>query len=794
MKRILSLILTLSLLLGCMSGLARAGENTGKYVQDVFIAYGKTEDEARAWLTANGWEPVNGDFCAGKNSTWDDPIAAVMGIRRTDDATDAVTDMAVMNMSGGYSFPAYESLVEKKQAEIDEFIGAFLPVLQEYRANYKGQGSAAGKARAELACLTLNKFFDGGESERYRKNDTGRKLGELFLDPIRQEGSTNGADLQQIILESSGAAMYAVEISLAIASDTAEDTWLQRLSGLTGSDLIKNLPKYVPEAAGQNLAASAAKQFLQLHFKDGAAILAEQWDDVNESMLWYEEYNNENDLWPEDGESDNDYVARVEQHFRDLEKTQSKETVEALEKQYDQNSTLYNGLYEMSYKGEWGDTLGDFFNPYDQSMYKKTADDFLTFAAAMSPGQRASLEFMPLSTLLLIGMQTKEGVEQLMPDLSEMLGDKLDISVYSGINRGIFRGGVALTNRADMERSSERDPFDFFSFSGMYNILAYSCAIAGVPFLVTGVSLWIAGRAPAETVSRVKELNTMIQTSEKSIENANFVLKNGVNLDTDILNAQILGDQASITQYRQELSELQSSLKPSARMSTAGKILTCVGAVLLLVAAGVKFYQLYEYYQHTFTPIPLMIVDEADIVTYTTDAEGNSVENIDFDQYVYYQAVKCNRQEVGKLSDWQDGVAQYKENGCGDIADLNGDFGQEWLALYTVKSPKKGDPILADTLTVQYGSSTEPKNYAGKLHKFTYTNAMDLGDTAYSYNNDKNGVYFFWDSDPKAYDTPKTASAFTGGQLAMSGAAGLALGLLGATAILRPRKKKEQEA
>ncbi|MCR4644364.1 MAG: hypothetical protein K5695_03010 [Oscillospiraceae bacterium] len=78
--------------------------DSDKYVSEVFIAYGSTEDEVKNWLTSHGWDPVNGNFNAGK----DDGVAAVMGIRRTTDLNAAVTDMAVMNMGTkdymGYSF------------------------------------------------------------------------------------------------------------------------------------------------------------------------------------------------------------------------------------------------------------------------------------------------------------------------------------------------------------------------------------------------------------------------------------------------------------------------------------------------------------------------------------------------------------------------------------------------------------------------------------------------------------------------------------------------------------------
>jgi len=187
----------------------------------------------------------------------------------------------------------------------------------------------------------------------------------------------------------------------------------------------------------------------------------------------------------------------------------------------------------------------------------------------------------------------------------------------------------------------------------------------------------------------------------------------------------------------------------------------------------------------------MMIVDEADIVSYTTDASGNELKNINFNQFAYYQAAKCNRQDVGKLSDWQSGVEKYAEWGCGDAVDLNGDFGQEWLALYTVKNTAKGNPILADSLTLQYGSQEVPKGCTQKLHFFTMTNAVNIADTAYSYNDSKKGVYFFWDSDANAVPA-ETASVFSVGQLALAGAGGVLLGLLIAFLISLSKKKKRE--
>jgi hypothetical protein len=71
---------------------------------------------------------------------------------------------------------------------------------------------------------------------------------------------------------------------------------------------------------------------------------------------------------------------------------------------------------------------------------------------------------------------------------------------------------------------------------------------------------------------------------------------------------------------------------------------------------------------------------------------------------------------------------------------------------------------------------------------------MNIADEAYAYNNDKGGIYLFWNEDDKAY---AAASSFSKGQLALAGIGGLAAGILGATAVTiltKKRRKDEPEA
>ena len=789
---------------------AEETEGSGKYVSDVFIAYGKSEKKATEWLQKNGWEPVKGDFNAGKASFFDDNkiqdqnVAAVMGIKRTDDKEQAITDMAVMNMKGGYSLPEYEKLIDEKKAEINEFINHFMVVIEQYRANYNGEGSEFGKKRAETAHDMLNNFTDGGEDEEYAVNDTGMKMGDGLLEKTRQEGNEAGIDLEQLLLESSGPAMLIVETLLALSADVNEQTWIERAGGLTGEELAENLVQYAPEAEGQDVAESAVPQFLGQKYGDTAAVLAEQWGAINEQMRWFESYCNQNDLWEKDGDSTEAYDKRLNDYFDNLKKSDEAAYNEE-SKKFGSCSLLYDSLYECHFEGEWGETMGDFFNPSDEAYSYPEAEAFLPMAAALSDGQRASMDFLSLQALLLIGFGSDEGLKKALPEIDKTFGDIEDMSIYTGVNRAAFRGGVAITSEALMEQNAGKgQAFDqMWDNMGIVAISSYCAAIAGIVSMIAG-GVMVAKGTTTYTVAAATRGGYQWKLAQSNMNLTKNVVKLAQqNYDLGRTTAEKLAQvKQNALDAEKDFEALdKTTVTETTKMGYAGRIFLGVGGALLVGAAIVKAVQMYKYYQRDMTPIPRMIVDESDIVTYLTDDNGKPIldgngeqkKNIDFKTYEYYSAVKCNRPEVGEIGDWQDGVSDYKdpEHYCFDIADLNADMGQEWIALYTVKSQDKGDPILADSLTLQYGSNKAPKGCTKGLHLFTYTNAVDLGDTAWAFNNDKKGVYFFWDADTNAF-AADAASAFSGGQLALAGIGGLILGIAGATLVLNKKRRKDE--
>ena len=67
---------------------------------------------------------------------------------------------------------------------------------------------------------------------------------------------------------------------------------------------------------------------------------------------------------------------------------------------------------------------------------------------------------------------------------------------------------------------------------------------------------------------------------------------------------------------------------------------------------------------------------------------------------------------------------------------------------------------------------------------------MRIDNEKFCYRSDNNGMFLYWQGDAAAF----TASTFgTGGKIALSAVGGLIVGILGATLVLLPKRKKEQE-
>ena len=111
-KVIVALVLKLTTVL--IVPLQTSAANNGKYVSEVYVAYGKNADEAKKTLSDKGFTPVEGNLNDGGKTY------AMMGYKTTDNIRDSITDLAVMNMHGDYSVEDYKKLLKGQKTEIAE--------------------------------------------------------------------------------------------------------------------------------------------------------------------------------------------------------------------------------------------------------------------------------------------------------------------------------------------------------------------------------------------------------------------------------------------------------------------------------------------------------------------------------------------------------------------------------------------------------------------------------------------------------------------------------------------------
>ena len=743
-----------------------------EYISEVRIGVGKTMEEAEKSLEGytilkNGDNNADLNEKAGGGMGSQGERVVLLGYKTTTDKSEAVTDLALMNMKGGYSVSDYEALMEKQMKEqIIPFVENFQAAIDEYRENYNSD-IEANKQRAKYIHDILDKFID---------DDTGKGLGELLLNETKFEmgdaaynklsdaEKKNHADILTILAQSNGKATLMMENLLTRAADTEEDTWLDRFAGTTYQDIIDS---------SDMLPTEAKDEIAKLYDDDTKKIIG-LWDEFSEDLNGYDEAVKIVEAFDE-----SKYKAAFDEMAKMDENTSAEDADrimnEYAEQQVKMNDAMYKSrliaVHDKLEETEYGDgTMLDFFSR-DADEVEDT--EIYPLVASLSDGQRSGLDFVSLQELIVIALTTDEGYADASLDNLEKT------SIYAGVDRGIYeKGGVALTSEAERKKKAAMQTEDDKTFFSPWTIAGMAVtAVSFAAFTGSAVS-W------ARNASKLKAVNAEINLDLIELEMAyrsnsgNRKIAWGVN-DVYANNPELK------TQF-----ELYSS------KTSLAKSLSIGFGVAMIVLAGVTTYLTYRdmqaYYKVDFTPIPKYMVDAKDITAYNAKGEMEVIKN----QSAYYKAVECNRTS---------GDEKYKN--IGKFADMNGDVGKQWLALYAVKNEAMA-PILADSLLAVVGNTDLPSGYTTGIHMFGSDSAFNLNDSKYVWNANASKVFVYFNVDDKPASTSTgtnadtttdnasvTGSVFTTGSLFLSGGIGLLLGA-GIVALvfiaMKPKKKEEK--
>ena len=171
--KLISMILALLMVFSALPIVTfAAAEKT--YIKEIRISTAADEATAKQWLTEKGYQVL--DVNLNQKSNGD---AVYMGYITTTNPDEAITDMAVMQMDGGYNEGNYQEMIKQSYEEYLEFGENYLIAIDHFN-----KGIDAGHYLSELAHRQLNFYNVVTEGIDEIPDFEGERLGDIFYDGI----------------------------------------------------------------------------------------------------------------------------------------------------------------------------------------------------------------------------------------------------------------------------------------------------------------------------------------------------------------------------------------------------------------------------------------------------------------------------------------------------------------------------------------------------------------------------------------------------------------------------------
>ena len=664
------------------------------------------------WFEKNGYKMIEGNLNADASGALKKEVGVYLGYSTTTDPKEAVTDLAVMNERGNYSEGEYKRILEEQKKMYTDMVTDLKTMLEEYRKNVNNGVPTAIQSRD---------FMNG-----YIDPDTNEKLGDLLM-------TISDDKLGTLLMQANGQVVLMINDRLSYACDNKNTTWLDRMAKLGG---YERLEKQALKACNNDI--TRANEVLDKKYKEDAKTLVARWEDVRQHIA---DVREQIQNWGLDTSTEEDVKLFFLQNA-------AIDEVRLFFNKYEILTALSAYKYEDK-------TLLDYFNQPVENFTGDGIRKLYPLAASLSHGQISAVDqTVSLFTLVMNALgagafnDLKNGETKKMVDDAEAKDkkeaeetkEKLDtqlntwkeqtpISIYEGVDRDVFKEGVAVTSTAhEYSNGDGRTWADVLMESDVAHGVAIGAAAGSVLFAAGAVVMSRMAKKAYNLVAR-SLFDQKANTGLFELINDYSLEINGVEIDFSSSFANLgekqrkaLFDSAMVDAKNWPYNDVYDAAMHYKTIQGLKIGFTVASIVLATADIVVTSITLYKYYNRDHLPIPACMVD----LSYNEKKQSS---------FVNYKTVEDNK-------------------GC--CGDLNGRGGKQWLAIYQTKNPNAGDPILAPEngkdfkILVQYGSDDEPKTSGySPLHLFGSPNtAQNLtyadGESGWSFNDGKNGTYVFF--------------------------------------------------
>ncbi|MBR0536142.1 MAG: hypothetical protein IIX14_07200 [Clostridia bacterium] len=656
---------------------ASAGRIT-YYLSDLKMAEAATADEAKKMLTDAGFTVLDKNLNPGGDKV------VYLGYKKSKNVDDAITDVKVMNMNGGFNISDYETIFEEAMDTYSSEVNNIRIAAKEFAENYK-----AGKREALNAYRQLNYYYV--EDDKGVKTNMGDymlnfpKTNEGFAD-ILLKGNPNILNNIRILLSmgvaDGGDLIERIKASVADESVYTKDMYFDKAKELTGK--IQQLLKMLDEAR-----------------------------------------------------------AEIEEIEADPDMTQEEKELALILPQY--TLSLILSLDVVLKSIPCGDTnYSDYFASTADPDYKK----LYPFVDAMTEGQRAMAVSGQVHSVLVYNAveMSDEELEAELTELEETYDPK---SVYFGTDMNLLEGAVAVTSDAIREEAATGNQWFACLTGNMAGDISISSLIGVGGIALTGVSAHFLMKqfSASHSVMTAKDADS-IATLQRVMKNLEFNNSNAV---------------MKVENYAQRIDKLQGqidAINAKYQVSTSTVVFSSLGvaAGLAMIAFSVySIVQIVDKYNPKYTKIPSNMVD-------TVETENGS-------RFINYTVVNS-----------------LCADGTEKPGDTNGYSGKQWNAIYYTKSFEAGKCM---TSTGYFIDSADNFGKYTPVAGFGTKNCYDLNSFNDNENTENIFVAFGNSNNKKSAETSVPTvigSMFTYGAMAISGVAGMGLGMCIMSLI---KRKKE---
>ena len=212
--KIVSLVLVISTLLTALptTAFAEGSENGEVYIKSVQLARAETKEEAKSLLEDEGYIFLDADLNEG---TSEDGIW--MGYTTTTNPEEAVYDLKLMNMNGGFTLTSMEKALAAQEAVFADMANDLNYLIDEFVEAYEDESLPALKAYKALNFFRIVE----GETELEEKNGLGYQI---------VSGNMTVSKLTEMLLLCDASLVDSVIKILVTGVQIRNGNWMKKLS------------------------------------------------------------------------------------------------------------------------------------------------------------------------------------------------------------------------------------------------------------------------------------------------------------------------------------------------------------------------------------------------------------------------------------------------------------------------------------------------------------------------------------------------------------------------------------